>query len=240
MQIITKQIGNRNITFTSNESAASTVTTGIIRGVKHNFIIDTGTGGDCAQAMLDYLAAEGDALPIIVINTHSHWDHVYGNWKFEGKALQIIAHKLCLELMNSRDWDFDVAELAKRGSIMLGEVHKHLPNVLIDAPLHFPDDGVLIFPNPGHSPDSISILDEVDKVLYVGDNWGIDEDGLSYWGYDESHAEDATEDEVDALYDASFFAMMEFLREYDFETAVLSHGGDVPWADFVTLEKEWE
>ena len=100
----TEKITNRNTIFTANESEDSTVTTGIIRGKAHNFIVDTGTGGDFAQAMIDSLA--DSSLPIIVINTHHHWDHVYGNWKFEGN--KIIAHKLCAEYMDEK-WDESLA-----------------------------------------------------------------------------------------------------------------------------------
>jgi len=233
MQI--QKITNRNIIFTANESATSTVTAGIICGKVHNFVIDTGTGGDFAKAMLEYLA--DDPLPVIVINTHHHWDHVYGNWMFEGK--QIIAHKLCVELLDN-DWSEKIAEVTARGAILHGEVHKHLPNMQIDAPLHFPEDGVIIFLNPGHSTDCISVFDEIDKILYLGDNFGVDEDGLCYWGYEFTKEDEvADEQEVDARYDASFFAMMEYLNRYDYESAVLSHGGHVSRADFAALKEDF-
>ncbi|MCL2406786.1 MAG: MBL fold metallo-hydrolase [Defluviitaleaceae bacterium] len=237
MQI--QQIKTRNTIFTANESADGTVCTGIIRGKEHNFIIDTGTGGEFAKAMIDHLG--DDPLPTIVINTHSHWDHVYGNWMFKGK--EIIAHKFCAELLDN-DWANKINELKERGSYLLGDIYKHLPNRLIDAPLHFAADGVLIFMNPGHSKDSISVYDEVDKILYLGDNFGIDEDDdFCYWGYEfteEDEAEDADEDEVEARYDASFFEMMKLLKTYDFEGAVISHGGYVSREQFRELEREFE
>jgi len=231
-----QKITNRNTIFTANENATSTVTTGIIHGKTHNFIIDTGTGGDFAKAMLEYLA--NDPMPIIVINTHHHWDHVYGNWMFEGK--QIIAHKLCAELLDN-DWTKKMDEVKARGAILHGEVRKHLPNNLIDAPLHFPDDGVLIFPNPGHSVDCISVFDEIDKVLYLGDNFGIEEeDGFCYWGYEPTEEDETIdEEEDDARYAASFFAMMKFLNKFDYKSAVISHGGEVSRADFTALEEDF-
>ena len=229
------KISNRNIIFTAYENTTRTVNTGLIRGKVHNFIIDTGTGGDFAKAMLDYLS--DDPLPIIVINTHHHWDHVYGNWVLKGK--QIIAHKLCAEFLNN-DWTEKMNEVKARGGIFYGEVHKQLPNKLIDAPLHFPDDGVLIFPNPGHSADCISVFDEIDKILYLGDNFGIDEDGLAYWGYEfTKEDENAPKEEVSARYDTSFFEMIEFLNQYNYESAVISHGGHIRRADFIALEEDF-
>jgi len=231
-----EKVTDRNTIFTANESEDSTVTTGIIRGKAHNFIIDTGTGGDFAQAMIDSLA--DSSLPIIVINTHHHWDHVYGNWKFEGN--NIIAHKLCAEYMDEK-WEKDLARVKEQGSILLGEVRKYLPNQLIDAPLHFPEDGVTIFLNPGHTLDCISIYDEIDKVLYVGDNFGVDEDGFCYWGHDDSNdPEDISEEEEDGLYFVSLMKMIELYGAYDFESAVLTHGGHVPKADFDEYREEME
>jgi len=232
MQI--QKITNRNVIFTANENATGTVNTGIIRGKAYNFIIDTGTGGDFAKAMIDYLSE--DPLPIVVINTHHHWDHVYGNWMFEGRP--IIAHKLCAELLDN-DWNKKMAEVKARGAIFLGEVNKHLPHKLIDTPLHFPDDGVLIFPNPGHSADCISVFDEIDKVLYLGDNFGIGEDKrFYYWGYELTEADrSATEEAISARYKASFFAMMKLLNKYDYESAVVSHGGWISRGDFTALEE---
>jgi len=231
-----QKITNRNIIFTANENATGTVNTGIIRGKTHNFIIDTGTGGDFAKAMLEYLA--GDSLPIIVINTHHHWDHVYSNWMFENK--QIIAHKLCAEFLDN-DWTVKMDEVKARGAFLHGEVHKCLPNKLIDTPLHFPDDGVLIFPNPGHSVDCVSVFDEIDKVLYLGDNFGIGDDGKFYfWGYELTEEDKSAKDEeVGARYKASFFAMMEFLNKYNYESVVVSHGGHISRADFAALEADF-
>ena len=85
------------------------------------------------------------------------------------------------------------------------------------------------------SKDSISVFDEIDKVLYLGDNFGIEEeDGFCYWGY-EPEQEAASEEEDDAQYAASFFEMMKLLNGYDYESAVISHGGHVSRADFAAL-----
>jgi len=225
------KILTRNTIFTTHESPDGTVNTGIIRGVKHNFIIDTGTGGDFAKAMLAELA-DSD-LPIIVINTHHHWDHVYGNWVFADK--EIIAHKLCAKLLDN-DWSKKMAEVQGRGRIFLGEVKKCLPNRLIDADLHFPEDGVKIFMNPGHSADSISVYDEIDKVLYLGDNFGVDEDGLSFWGYNgDFEAED-----IDEKYEAAFFEMIAYLKQFGFESAIVTHGGHFSRGDFDKLEADFK
>jgi glyoxylase-like metal-dependent hydrolase (beta-lactamase superfamily II) len=47
-----------------------------------------------------------------------------------------------------------------------------LPNLVFDDTLYFPDDKIRLFYTPGHTKDSISVLDEVEKIINVGDNIG--------------------------------------------------------------------
>jgi len=137
---------------------------GLILGVKHNFIIDTGLGSGSVAPIIDHL--QGDGKPIIVVNTHADWDHHWGNFVFEDSL--IIAHKTAYEIM-SEHWDKAFEHNKAKAD---GEVRKHLPNLVFEGELYFADDGIKIIHTPGHTPCSISILDTIDKVLYVGDNFG--------------------------------------------------------------------
>ena len=71
------EITNRTTLFTIPECKDGVVNIAVISGKKHNFIIDTGIGEECAQRMLDYISE--DSKPIVVINTHGDWDHMAGN-----------------------------------------------------------------------------------------------------------------------------------------------------------------
>jgi len=90
---ITK-ITNHHTTFSTPENESYDVIMGVIKGKKHNFIIDTGMGSGSAHTMLEYIG--DDSKPLIVINTHHHTDHIMGNWVFEKHP--IIAHALCREI----------------------------------------------------------------------------------------------------------------------------------------------
>jgi glyoxylase-like metal-dependent hydrolase (beta-lactamase superfamily II) len=54
----------------------------------------------------------------------------------------------------------------------MGEVEICLPNLVFEKELYFPDDKIRIIYTPGHTVDSISVIDEVEKVIHVGDNIG--------------------------------------------------------------------
>ena len=160
----------RNVMFTQPMGSEYSLNMGLILGVHNNFLIDTGLGSGSVAPVLEYL--KGDDKPVIVINTHNHWDHIWGNWVF-AKSI-IISHPKCRELMEQY-WERTVTELANR---IDGEAHKCLPNMVFEGSLYFPDDGISLFHTPGHSPDSISIYDEVDKVLYAGDEIGDTEENI--------------------------------------------------------------
>ncbi|MDD4495209.1 MAG: MBL fold metallo-hydrolase, partial [Eubacteriales bacterium] len=108
----------------------------------------------------------GSSKPIIAVNTHHHWDHVWGNAALKDSA--IISHHLCREILDL-EWE-PVRE--KNRSFVDGEADKCLPNLVFDNEIYFPDDKIRIFHTPGHTADSISVLDEEDKVLNAGDNIG--------------------------------------------------------------------
>ncbi|MDR2166530.1 MAG: MBL fold metallo-hydrolase [Clostridiales bacterium] len=164
------KISNRNIMFTQPMTDEYDLNLGLILGDRHNFIIDTGLGSGSVAPILDYI---GDCTkPIIVINTHSHWDHVWGNWVFDENL--IISHQKCHELLD-KYWELP---LEKYSHYIDGEAHKCLPNQIFEGILGFPDDGIILFHTPGHTDDGISILDTVDKVLYAGDNIGDTDDEI--------------------------------------------------------------
>ena len=167
------KISNRNIMFTEPMGGEYDLNLGLILGARHNFIIDTGLGSNSVAPILEYIG--GDPKPIIVVNTHCHWDHIWGNWVFKDRL--IISHTTCRELAD-KHWDDVVKDFS---AYIDGEVHKCLPNLVFDGSLYFPEDKVSLFHTPGHAPDGISVLDEIDSVLYAGDNIGDTEEQIVPW-----------------------------------------------------------
>jgi len=161
------KISKRNIMFTrpwSYEGDSYHLNLGLILGLRHNFLIDTGLGDACVASVLEYL--KDDKKPLIVANTHADWDHIWGNHVFAD--CQIIAHQNCFKMLE-KHWDEVFEKLKHKAN---GKVVKCLPNVTFTDKINFHEDGVSIFYTPGHTPTCISVYDHVDKVLYAGDNIG--------------------------------------------------------------------
>lgn len=198
------KITARNIMFTqpmTYDGQTYALNIGLILGDRYNYIIDTGFGSGSVEPVLAYL--HGNEKPIIVVNTHFHWDHVWGNWMFPNSI--IIAHPMCRELMEFT-WD---AEIRKYADYIDKEARKLLPNLLINDSIYLPNDGIQIFHTPGHSEDCISIYDSIDKVLYAGDNIG-----------------DTNEDILPSIgTDAATFKtnVIDAYKQYDFEICISGH-----------------
>ncbi|MDL2239888.1 MBL fold metallo-hydrolase, partial [Bacteroidales bacterium OttesenSCG-928-L14] len=108
--------------------------------------------------------ANRNSNDVIVINTHFHWDHIWGNEAFEKN--KIIAHKLCHNLIIEK-WD---EMLEENREYALADIKMVLPNTLFDNKIDFPEDKITIFYSPGHTDDCISVYDIDEKILFAGDN----------------------------------------------------------------------
>jgi glyoxylase-like metal-dependent hydrolase (beta-lactamase superfamily II) len=159
-----EKVKNRSILFTKSSEEGWNLNVHLIIGEKYNYIIDTGVGSSHLVSIMEYI--KNDNKNIIVINTHHHWDHIFGNSFF--KAGIIVAHKLCKEMIE-HNWD-DMSK--KHKEYIKYNEEMYLPNLLFEHELCFEEDKIRIIHTPGHTVDSISVVDELDKVINVGDNLG--------------------------------------------------------------------
>lgn len=72
-----QKIKNRSVLFTRSPDSSWNLNIHLIQGNKFNYIIDTGLGSLNAKFVKEYI--QDNQKPIILINTHYHWDHVWGN-----------------------------------------------------------------------------------------------------------------------------------------------------------------
>ena len=129
---------------------------------KKVFIIDTFCGSLSMEPIISDLSGVREKK-IIIINTHFHWDHVWGNSAFNG---EIISHCKCRAYLE-KYWEKQLEEEKK---YLCGRAEKKLPTITFNDYLGFPEEGIELFYSPGHTADSISIYDHADNILYVGDN----------------------------------------------------------------------
>jgi glyoxylase-like metal-dependent hydrolase (beta-lactamase superfamily II) len=158
-----QEVGTRGFFFSFDEPYRTNVYA--INGEKFLFICDTFLGPDPMNEILKFLEEKGfTSKPIIVFNSHHDYDHIWGNQCFKDSI--ILAHKLCRKKIE----EVGESDLKEYENHKKGEVELTLPNVLFTNKVVFPDEGVEFFHSPGHTLDSSSCYDQIDEVLFVGDN----------------------------------------------------------------------
>lgn len=123
----------------------------LVEGEEKALLIDTGIGKADLAACIHTLTS----LPVIVVNTHGHPDHVGGNFQFSN----VSAHPLDFELIQhfSRQ-DHSPAEVPPLEPIRAGDM------------LDLGQRTLEIMEVPGHTPGSIVLVDVEHKLLFAGDN----------------------------------------------------------------------
>lgn len=134
----------------------------VINGDKASYVIDTGFGSETANELLRHCRP---GLDIFVINTHFHWDHVWGNAFFPDS--KVVCHARCKESMY-RSWERMERE---NGRYKRGEIKLAPPALTFDSKLELHGE-VFLFHSPGHTDDCIGIHFPADSALFVGDNFG--------------------------------------------------------------------
>lgn len=144
------------------------VTASVVIGPEGAALIDTLAFPSETKQIRDYVEKRLGARIRYVINTHYHADHTNGNYLFPDA--DVIAHQRCRQMLDTVGREALAA--AKPHYPELAEVDVRLPNVLVDdgpVSLHVGRKTLQLFPTPGHSPDSISVLLKEDKILFAGD-----------------------------------------------------------------------
>ena len=111
---------------------------GVVVGDDGLAVIDTRSTHREAQELLDELATLSRKPVRWVINTHYHWDHVYGNAMFEGA--EIWGHELCRSAL-----------------VSIGEEMKDSAKSWLPAELHRDIDEVRIVPPEKTFSDRVSL-----------------------------------------------------------------------------------
>ena len=147
----------------------------LIVGKKRALLFDTGMGISDVKRVVQELTK----LPIIVLNSHTHDDHVGGNWEFdtvygmdtdftrknaqgsrEDAQAEITPDQLCGPLPK----DFDAKAYMTRPWKIAAYIHDRdrfdLGGRVIE-----------VIATPGHTPDAISLIDRANGLLFTGDTY---------------------------------------------------------------------
>jgi len=147
----------------------------LIAGQKQALLFDTGMG----ISDIKKVAAELTKLPVIVLNSHTHDDHVGGNWEFttiygmdkdftrknaqgsrEDAQAEITPDQICGTLPK----EFNSKAYATRPWKITATVHDGDRFDLGARTLE-------LIATPGHTPDAISLIDRANGLLFTGDTY---------------------------------------------------------------------
>lgn len=121
----------------------------VVTGTKKAMVIDTMNGSEDVRKLAESITD----LPLIVVNTHSHPDHIGGNHFFD----EVYMHAA----------DVPFADMFTRP-----EVKKLMPKINTISEGDIFDLGGLhleVYELPGHTPGSICLLLSEDRILFTGD-----------------------------------------------------------------------
>ncbi len=148
----------------------------LIVGTQSALLFDTGNGLGDIKAIVDQLTSKS----LTVLNSHSHFDHIGGNHQFDN----ILSVSTAFSLVNSRGIENDmVTAEASSQALCKGlpegvseEDHKIKPYVITRQVaegdvIDLGSRKLKILRIPGHTDDSIALLDEQAGFLWTGDTF---------------------------------------------------------------------
>ncbi len=149
----------------------------LIIGAEKALLFDTGMGLSSIVSLVEELTD----LPVTVLNSHTHYDHMGGNHEFDrvlamklpytqnradhGMPHATVAHEvtaeaICLNHLTEADTaayrikPFEISQFIEDGSLI--DLGKRTLRVITV---------------PGHTPDAIALLDEANGYLWTGDTF---------------------------------------------------------------------
>jgi len=147
----------------------------LILGTDKAILFDTGMGISDVKKVVTELTK----LPILVLNSHTHDDHVGGNWQFdtvlgmdtdftrtnakgsrEDAQAEIAPGEICSELPKG----FDAKAYATKPWKISRTIHD-------GEKLNLGGRTIEVLSTPGHTPDAISLLDRANGLLFTGDTY---------------------------------------------------------------------
>lgn len=161
-----ERVSNNIYVFTSEVYAQ--VTAGAVVTQEGVILIDTLPFPTESREMATFLERASRPGVRYVILTHYHADHTYGSYLFP--QADIVAHADCLKLLAKHGKPALMAAQAEEPD--LEEVSIRLPNITFDEgeiSLQLGGRVMRLIHTPGHTPGSIMVYIEDDRVLFASD-----------------------------------------------------------------------
>lgn len=166
-----REVGARNYVLST---AGASLNTGLVVGSERALVIDTGCGPEQAGEILAAVR-EVTGLPLVVVNTHAHFDHFFGNAVFAAAGVtEFWAHENAVR---------GIAEFGEEQRQLLGTIEPEMaagqgpntqivpPNAIVrDQPVIIDLGGVsatLFYLGRGHTDGDLLVGTET--TLFSGD-----------------------------------------------------------------------
>ncbi|OEK00248.1 hypothetical protein BFP97_01400 [Roseivirga sp. 4D4] len=149
----------------------------LILGDERALLFDTGMGMQSIKSVVDELTS----LPVIVMNSHTHYDHIGGNYEFDnilamntqytigrsenGMDHSVVSHEvaqgaICLEKAKTLDTaSYDI----KPFKISKLITHEHI--------IDLGNRKLEVISSPGHTPDAVVLIDKENGLMWTGDSF---------------------------------------------------------------------
>ncbi len=127
-------------------------------------IVDPGCYLKHEQAQLENFISENELTPILLLNTHCHLDHVFGNnFVSEKYGLTALFHQkeqAVIDRLPEGGARWGVPTEAYKGKVQY---------IQQDELIHFGNETFKVLETPGHSPGSVCFYNEANDFLIGGD-----------------------------------------------------------------------
>lgn len=136
----------------------------VFNEAKQCIIVDPGCYTEQERDQLAQFISSKQLKPVLLVNTHCHLDHVFGN--------KFIHDQYGLEL-HIHAGEQKVLEMAPTSGLMWNLPFDNYQGTLHflseSTPIHLGEDKLEVLYTPGHSPASISFYSKEDDLLIAGD-----------------------------------------------------------------------
>jgi glyoxylase-like metal-dependent hydrolase (beta-lactamase superfamily II) len=147
----------------------------LVLGSDRALLFDTGMGISNIQAVVAGLTR----LPVSVVNSHTHNDHVGDNWRFSDVYGMDTAFTRANAHGSKDDAQAELAPDEICGALPAGFDAKayttkpfHITHWLHDGDkIDLGGRTLKVIGTPGHTPDAIALLDEKNGLLFTGDSF---------------------------------------------------------------------
>ena len=127
-------------------------------------IVDPGCYLKHEQTQLENFISENELTPILLLNTHCHLDHVFGNnFVSEKYGLTALFHQkeqAVIDRLPEGGARWGVPTEAYKGKVQY---------IQQDELIHFGNETFKVLETPGHSPGSVCFYNEANDFLIGGD-----------------------------------------------------------------------